>query len=95
MLKTVIIMSTQSIPSALPLQGKVAIVTGASRGIGAGLALELARRGAKVSPPILTKSIKPLTHVIGHPRIHISEQRKSSRRDCLEDQITWQRSTLR
>ena len=35
-------MSTQSIPSALPLQGKVAIVTGASRGIGAGLALELA-----------------------------------------------------
>lgn len=35
--------------SALPLQGKVAIVTGASRGIGAGLALELARRGAKVS----------------------------------------------
>ncbi|KAF2007931.1 dehydrogenase with different specificitie [Amniculicola lignicola CBS 123094] len=31
------------------LQGKVAVVTGASRGIGAGLGLELARRGAKVA----------------------------------------------
>ncbi|CAO2656279.1 Nn.00g050820.m01.CDS01 [Neocucurbitaria sp. VM-36] len=41
-------MASQTNP-ALPLQGKVAIVTGASRGIGAGLALELARRGAKVT----------------------------------------------
>ncbi|KAG9380551.1 FabG Dehydrogenase [Pyrenophora tritici-repentis] len=40
---------SQSNQAALPLQGKVAIVTGASRGIGAGLALELARRGAKVA----------------------------------------------
>lgn len=31
------------------LKGKVAIITGASRGLGAGFAFELARRGAKVS----------------------------------------------
>ena len=39
-------------PSSLPvratLHGKVAIVTGASRGIGAQVAFELAKRGAKV-----------------------------------------------
>jgi 3-oxoacyl-[acyl-carrier protein] reductase len=30
------------------LKGKLAIVTGASRGLGAGISLELARRGANV-----------------------------------------------
>ncbi|KAK8051722.1 NAD(P)-binding protein [Apiospora rasikravindrae] len=33
----------------LPLEGKLAIVTGASRGLGEGIAFELARRGASVA----------------------------------------------
>jgi 3-oxoacyl-[acyl-carrier protein] reductase len=41
-------MTAQTDISTLALHNKVAIVTGASRGIGAGLALDLARKGAKV-----------------------------------------------
>ena len=35
--------------ASMSLSGKIAIVTGGSKGIGAGIALELARRGADVS----------------------------------------------
>ena len=38
-----------STPTTLPLAGKTALVTGASRGLGAGVAVELARQGARVA----------------------------------------------
>lgn len=43
-------MATSAVPQQ-SLAGKTAIVTGASRGIGHQIALELATRGAKVRPP--------------------------------------------
>ncbi|KAL3444246.1 hypothetical protein BJX65DRAFT_320019 [Aspergillus insuetus] len=43
----------------MSLTGKVAIVTGASRGIGAGIAFELAKDGAKVALTYTTHSSKP------------------------------------
>ena len=36
------------LPSSLSLEGRVAIVTGASRGIGRSIAIELAQRGATI-----------------------------------------------
>ncbi|KAJ6442501.1 gluconate 5-dehydrogenase [Purpureocillium lavendulum] len=51
------------------LEGKVAIVTGASRGIGRGIALELARRGAKVVATYVSpNSAKAVQGLIGEAK---------------------------
>ncbi|ROV94788.1 hypothetical protein VMCG_08844 [Cytospora schulzeri] len=57
-------MSSQSTP-ALPLLGKTAIVTGASRGIGAGIAWKLASDGANITE--LQEKIQSLPH---KPKTH-------------------------
>lgn len=55
------------------LEGKVAIVTGASRGLGLGFAFELARRGAKVL--CILRSKAPDTYKsIGCGSVHIPQQ---------------------
>ena len=55
------------------LRGRVAIVTGASRGIGLGIATELVRRGAKVC--VTARKAEPLTAAlaeIGGPDVAIA-----------------------
>ncbi|KAK1144387.1 hypothetical protein N8T08_005540 [Aspergillus melleus] len=47
-------------PKPQTLTGKIAIVTGASRGIGAGIALDLAERGARVAITYTSNSSTPL-----------------------------------
>ena len=47
----------------MPLQGRIALVTGASRGLGAATAIELARLGAEIEiegPSAIVKGGKPL-----------------------------------
>ncbi|KIN00147.1 hypothetical protein OIDMADRAFT_104129 [Oidiodendron maius Zn] len=62
--------------SGLPLQGKTAIVTGASRGIGAGVALELGKRGCDViiiynspkSAELSQEVVSRITSLPHHPK---------------------------
>lgn len=62
---------------ALPLHGKLAVVTGASRGIGAGIALELARRGA--SARNLSYLSHFLTHLTPSPAIQLIRTQVANR----------------
>ncbi|GKZ17765.1 putative PKS/NRPS-like protein biosynthetic cluster [Aspergillus brasiliensis] len=57
--------STAAHPSlATNLLGKTAIVTGSSRGIGAGIALELGRRGAAVIITYTSERTKPAAQIV-------------------------------
>lgn len=74
----------------LPLQGKAAIVTGASRGIGAGIAIELGKRGANVNFPFLRyPDLKTsLISNIGYSCLHIRKEHPISPRCYREDHFT-------
>ena len=64
-------------PELPALRGKVAVVTGAARGIGAALALELARRGAQVAlvglePAELAATADRCAH-LSHARAYVAD----------------------
>lgn len=67
--------NTRHETNPLSLANKIAIVTGASRGIGAGIALELARHGAKVTfNHILLRTFNPDPSEIDSHNIHVSRE---------------------
>ncbi|KAK3318161.1 hypothetical protein B0H66DRAFT_556379 [Apodospora peruviana] len=68
------------------LQGKVAIVTGASRGLGAGMALELASNGASVMLTYTSDSSTPLINDLITKILHLSPKVKVS--SCKADLST-------
>ncbi|GKT85712.1 LOW QUALITY PROTEIN: 3-ketoacyl-acyl carrier protein reductase [Colletotrichum tofieldiae] len=72
-----------------PLEGKTAIVTGASRGLGAGMALELARNGASApTTPILTHpATTSHSRQPGNAPLHLRLQRLQSRRPHLPNHL--------
>lgn len=61
--------------SDLPLEGRVAIVTGANHGIGAAAAIELARLGADISLTYL--AFTPTDHDPGRPAQYSSQREQS------------------
>lgn len=71
-------MASQAASQNLTLQGKVAIVTGSSRGIGVGLALDLARRGAKVGCWFSYLKSKLVLTGVDNCCLHVAKQRVKS-----------------
>ena len=57
-------MTSFNLPPAVSIEGKAAIVTGSSRGIGAGIAIELAQRGAKVAIVYQSDKSTPLAQKV-------------------------------
>ncbi|MCJ1426560.1 hypothetical protein MMC29_004463 [Sticta canariensis] len=82
-----------STTSSLSLQGKFAIVTGISRGIGAGIALELATRGAKTSAASderaeeLISKIKALDNGSSAIKVRADQGQIESPEQIVEDSI--------
>src|SRR6478672_2680157 len=74
--------------STRPLDGKVAVVTGATGGMGQIIAVELARRGAQIvtvarSPNRAAELRERITHAVGDDRLDAIEGDLSRRSDVL------------
>jgi NAD(P)-dependent dehydrogenase (short-subunit alcohol dehydrogenase family) len=77
----------------MPLEGKVALVTGASKGVGKGIALELARAGCDVvinynrDQAGASETVKEILE-LGRRAVAISgDVSRSGRVDCMFDQV--------
>ncbi|XP_046574243.1 uncharacterized oxidoreductase MexAM1_META1p0182-like [Haliotis rubra] len=76
-------MLNQSIPVAMALRGKVALITGSSSGIGAGIATVFAREGAKLS--LTGRNEKNLEEVVKNCKTEASDDVLTNMGDITQD----------